>query len=74
MSLFNVPDFKTMVAIAGGEYIGTRDGCVLFADPLDGYQMRLYESWCKSPADIADALKAHREFVSNFPQWEKVEK
>jgi hypothetical protein len=74
MSLFNIPDCKMIVAIAGGEYVGTRDGCVLFADPIDGYQMRLYESWCKSPADVAAALKCYRDFVADYPKWEKVDK
>jgi hypothetical protein len=74
MSLFNSPDYRLMVEVAGGDYIGTRDGCVIFADPIDSYQMRLYESWCKSPADIAAALKAHREFVQDFPAWEPIEK
>jgi hypothetical protein len=74
MSLFNTPDYRLIVAIGGGEYVGVVNGCVLFADPQDSYQMRLYESWCKSPADVAAAIKAHREFVKDFPAWEPIEK
>ena len=36
--------------------------------------MKLFTSWCKGPEDVAMAIKAHREFVADFPRWEKVEK
>jgi hypothetical protein len=74
MTLFREHDYKLIVAVGGGEYIGIVRGCVVFRDPQDGYEMKLFTSWCKSPADVADALKAHREFVKDFPAWEKVEK
>lgn len=74
MTTFTPPDFHLIVAVGGGRYIGLERGCVIFEDPADGYRMKLWTSWCKSPADVADALKAHREFVKDFPAWEKVEK
>jgi hypothetical protein len=55
-------------------YVSVVRGCVVFKDPIDGYEMKLWTSWCKSPADVVDELKAHREFVKDFPAWEKVEK
>jgi hypothetical protein len=74
MTTFNTPDYRLIVAVGGGEYIGLVRGCVVFRDPLDNYEMKLFTSWRKSPTDVADALKAHREFVKDFPAWEKVEK
>ena len=74
MNLIPQPDYRLIVAVGGGEYIGLQNGCVVFADPEDGYVMKLWTSWCKQPADVADALKAHRNFVADFPAWEKVEK
>jgi hypothetical protein len=74
MTTFTQPDFHLIVAVGGGRYIGLERGCVIFEDPADGYRMKLFTSWCKSPADIRDALKSHREFVKDFPAWEKVEK
>ena len=74
MTLFPETDYKIIVAVGGGEYVGVMRGCVVFEDPIDGYRMKLFTSWCKSPADVRDALKSHREFVKDFPAWEKVEK
>lgn len=74
MSLIPQPDYRLIVAVGGGEYVGVVRGCVVFKDPKDGYEMRLFTSWCKSPTDVAEALRAHREFVKDFPAWEPVEK
>ena len=74
MTLIPQPDYRLIVAVGGGQFVGVQHGCVIFEDPNDGYRMKLFTSWCKSPADVAEALKAHREFVKDFPAWEPVEK
>ena len=74
MTTFTQPDYRIIVAVGGGEYVGVVRGCVVFTDPKDGYEMKLFTSWCKGPEDVAMAVKAHREFVADFPRWEKVEK
>jgi hypothetical protein len=74
MRLINSPDYRLLVSVGGGEYVGVVRGCVVFKDPKDGYEMKLFTSWCKGPADVAMAIKAHREFVRDFPAWEPVEK
>jgi hypothetical protein len=74
MTTFTHTDYKLIVAVGGGEFMGIQNGCVVFADPQDGYVMKLWTTWCKSPADVADALKCHREFIAGFPAWEPAEK
>jgi hypothetical protein len=72
--LLNRPDHRLMCSLAGAEYLGTENGTVIFRDPLDQHVMRLWVFAAKSPHDFAGALKAHREFVKDFPAWEPVEK
>jgi hypothetical protein len=73
MTTFTPPDFHLIVAVGGGRYIGLERGCVIFEDPADGYRMKLWTSWCRSPEDVAMAIKAHREMISDFPPLEKSE-
>lgn len=74
MTLFPQTNYHLIVAQGGGRYIGVERGAVIFEDPEDGYRMRLFTSWCKAPQDVADAIRSHRNFVKDFPAWERVEK
>jgi hypothetical protein len=60
-----------MCEIAGTEYLGSNGIAVLFRDPRDGYVLSLYAFACKSPEDVAIALKNHREPIQDF-NWEPV--
>ncbi len=64
--LLNRPDHRLMCAIAGAEYLGTENGTVIFRDPLDQHVMRLWIFACRSPEDIALAIKNHRQPVQDF--------
>jgi hypothetical protein len=71
MSLFNSPDFRLMCELAGAKYLGVCDGVILFEDPKDGAILRIYEIALRSPDDIKEALKNHREPVCDF-KWQEV--
>ena len=36
MTTFTQPDYRIIVAVGGGEYVGVVRGCVVFTDPKDG--------------------------------------
>lgn len=49
-------------------------GVLYSATHKTGMEMKLFTTWCRSPQDVADALKAHREFFKHSPAWEPVDK
>lgn len=62
-----------MCELAGAKYLGVCDGVILFEDPKDGAILRIYEIALRSPDDIKEALKNHREPVVGFEPLEKQE-
>jgi len=58
-------DFKVLVELGGGRYVGRRGNSVLFSDPEDGHLFTLYVNALRSPEDVRLALKSHREDLAD---------
>jgi hypothetical protein len=63
---------RSIVEAAGGRFVQVRDDTVYFRDGMNGAQLSLYLTACRSVVDVALAIKANREKIrSDLNIWER---